>query len=74
MTKEMKVPFNLEKVIMRNTLQLLQPLVNEVVTVVTEICMKISKIGNSTDIVCTHSLCVLCVYLRHQFFDDEAKP
>ena len=40
MTKEMKVPFNLEEVIMRNTLQLPQPLVNEVVAVGTEIRMK----------------------------------
>ena len=40
MTKEMKIPFNLEEVIMRNTLHLPQPLVNEVVTVGTEIRMK----------------------------------
>ena len=40
MTKEMKIPFNLEEVIMRNTLYLPQPLVNEVVAVGTEIHMK----------------------------------
>ena len=40
MTKEMKVPFNLEEVIMRNTLLLPQPLVNEVIAVGTEIRMK----------------------------------
>ena len=40
MTKEIKIPFNLEEVIMRNTLHLLQPLVNELGVVSTEICIK----------------------------------
>ena len=40
MTKEMRSPFNLEEVIMTNTLHIPQPLVNEVVAVGTEICMK----------------------------------
>ena len=40
MTKKMKIPFNLEEVIMRNTLHLPQPLVNEVVAVGAEICIR----------------------------------
>ena len=40
MTKEMKGPINLEEVIMKNTHRLLQPIVNEVVAVGTEIRMK----------------------------------
>ena len=44
--KEMKVSVNLEEVIMKNTLQLPQPLVNEVVAVGTEIRMKNIWNGN----------------------------
>ena len=40
MTKEMKIPVNLEDVIMRNTIHLQQPLINKVVTEGTEIRMK----------------------------------
>ena len=39
MTKEMKLPPSLEDVIMRNVMDLLKPLMNEVKAVGTEICM-----------------------------------